>query len=146
MTRLTVWHDGGCPLCRREIALMRRLDRGDCIEFIDANGAGTYPRDRAELLARSHAREEGRMLAGAARLRGDVARHPDPAPARARGGQLDRSRRTRACLWHLPSDAPCIAARGAPAGANTRVRVQSIRSVGRLTSKASVVDAHPGSD
>ncbi|NIJ07578.1 putative DCC family thiol-disulfide oxidoreductase YuxK [Sphingomonas vulcanisoli] len=25
MTKLIVWHDGACPLCRREIALMRRL-------------------------------------------------------------------------------------------------------------------------
>ena len=25
MTRVTVWHDGACPLCQREIALMRRL-------------------------------------------------------------------------------------------------------------------------
>src|SRR3954469_2931267 len=27
MTELIVWHDGACSLCRREIALMRRLDR-----------------------------------------------------------------------------------------------------------------------
>jgi len=25
-SRLTVWYDGACPLCLREIALMRRLD------------------------------------------------------------------------------------------------------------------------
>ena len=66
MSRLTVWHDGGCPLCRREIALMRRLDRRGAIEFIDASRGDSCPADRAELLARFHAREDGRMLVGAA--------------------------------------------------------------------------------
>jgi predicted DCC family thiol-disulfide oxidoreductase YuxK len=66
VSRLTVWHDGGCPLCRREIALMRRLDRRGAIEFVDArNGAGC-PIDRAELLARFHALEDGALLSGAA--------------------------------------------------------------------------------
>ncbi|MFN7323540.1 MAG: DCC1-like thiol-disulfide oxidoreductase family protein, partial [Sphingomonadales bacterium] len=32
---MTVWVDGGCPLCRREIALMRRLDRLGRIDFVD---------------------------------------------------------------------------------------------------------------
>ena len=38
MAKLTVWHDGACPLCRREIALMRQLDRRGTIEFIDVVG------------------------------------------------------------------------------------------------------------
>ncbi len=64
---LTVWHDGACPLCRREIALMRRLDRDGTIAFVDASdGAGVCPEDRAALLARFHACEDGRMLSGAA--------------------------------------------------------------------------------
>ncbi len=67
MTRLTVWHDGGCPLCRREIALMRRLDRRGAIDFIDAGEAGAAcPIDRQAMLARLHAREDGRLLSGAA--------------------------------------------------------------------------------
>ncbi|TVV70002.1 thiol-disulfide oxidoreductase DCC family protein [Sphingomonas solaris] len=67
MTRLTVWHDGGCPLCRREIALMRRLDRRGAISFVDARDApGTCPADRAALLERFHASEDGRLLSGAA--------------------------------------------------------------------------------
>lgn len=71
MSRVTVWHDGGCPLCRREIALMRRLDRGGRITFIDATGAdgadaAACPLDRADLLARFHAMEDGRLLSGAA--------------------------------------------------------------------------------
>lgn len=67
MDKLLVWFDGGCPLCRREIALMRRLDRGGAITFIDvASGSADCPIDRAALLARFHAREDGRMVSGAA--------------------------------------------------------------------------------
>lgn len=68
MTKLTVWHDGGCPLCRREIALMRRLDRRGAIEFVDVTQAPSSqcPIAPAELLARFHASEDGRLLSGAA--------------------------------------------------------------------------------
>jgi predicted DCC family thiol-disulfide oxidoreductase YuxK len=67
MSMLEVWFDGDCPLCRREIALMRGLDRRGAIRFIDlADGTGACPIDRGELLARFHAREDGRMLSGAA--------------------------------------------------------------------------------
>ena len=67
MSELLVWFDGGCPLCRREIALMRRLDRRQAITFVDVDsGADDCPLDRAELLARFHAREDGRLLSGAA--------------------------------------------------------------------------------
>ena len=67
MTNLLVWYDGGCPLCRREIALMRRLDRTHAIDFVDvATGTTACPIDRADLLARFHAREDGKIVAGAA--------------------------------------------------------------------------------
>jgi predicted DCC family thiol-disulfide oxidoreductase YuxK len=67
MNRVTVWHNGDCPLCRREIALMRRLDTRGAIEFVDATGSGSCPLDRAEMLARFHAREAGGpLLSGAA--------------------------------------------------------------------------------
>lgn len=68
MTDLIVWYDGACPLCRREIALMRRLDRCGAIRFVDAaDGKGAdCPLDRSALLARFHACEDGRMLSGAA--------------------------------------------------------------------------------
>lgn len=67
MSTLEVWFDGGCPLCRREIALMRRLDRRGAIVFTDAaDGAASCPIDRAGLLARFHAREDGVILSGAA--------------------------------------------------------------------------------
>ena len=66
--RLTVWFDGGCPLCRREISLIKRLDSRGEIQFVDvASEEGDCPLDRAELLARFHAREEGGpLLSGAA--------------------------------------------------------------------------------
>lgn len=45
---------------------MRRLDRRGSITFIDvATGQGSCPIDRADLLARFHAREDGRMVSGA---------------------------------------------------------------------------------
>lgn len=67
MTTITVWFDGGCPLCRREIALMERLDRRGAIRFVDVDaGDANCPLDRAELLGRFHAMEDGRIVSGAA--------------------------------------------------------------------------------
>jgi predicted DCC family thiol-disulfide oxidoreductase YuxK len=68
MSNLIVWHDGACPLCRQEIALMRWLDRRGAIQFVDAAAAqdDTCPIDRAELLRRFHASEDGVLLSGAA--------------------------------------------------------------------------------
>jgi predicted DCC family thiol-disulfide oxidoreductase YuxK len=67
MSPLQVWYDGDCPLCRREIALMRRLDQRGAIRFTDvATGGASCPVDRAELLARFHACEDGVLLSGAA--------------------------------------------------------------------------------
>jgi len=66
MNKVTVWYDGDCPLCRREISLMQRLDRRGAIAFIDAaTGTGACPIDRRDLLARFHALEDGRMVSGA---------------------------------------------------------------------------------
>jgi predicted DCC family thiol-disulfide oxidoreductase YuxK len=68
MTAVTVWYDGACPLCVREIALMRRLDRARAIDFVDvAPEDAACPIDRKLLLARFHAREgDGKVLDGAA--------------------------------------------------------------------------------
>lgn len=67
MADVTVWYDGACPLCRREIAVMRRLDRRGAIAFVDvADGNTACPIDRGELLARFHASEDGQLLSGAA--------------------------------------------------------------------------------
>lgn len=67
-SKVKVWFDGACPLCQREIALMRRLDRNDAIDFVDvSDGADpSCPIDQARLLARFHAEEDGKVLSGAA--------------------------------------------------------------------------------
>lgn len=85
---LTVWYDGACPLCLREIAWMRRLDRKGAIHFVDlSDGAQACPLDRRLMLARFHVRKGDRIYSGAAgsaamwreipRLRplGELARH-----------------------------------------------------------------------
>jgi predicted DCC family thiol-disulfide oxidoreductase YuxK len=67
MAKITVWYDGACPLCMREIALMRRLDVRRAIEFLDiAPADAVCPLDRQLMLARFHASEDGVILSGAA--------------------------------------------------------------------------------
>ncbi|MEL6237492.1 MAG: DUF393 domain-containing protein [Pseudomonadota bacterium] len=68
MSKVKIWFDGACPLCLREIALMRRLDRDGAIDFVDiSNDADpSCPIDQSELLARFHAQEDGQVLSGAA--------------------------------------------------------------------------------
>lgn len=64
---VTIWFDSACPLCSREIALMRRLDRAGRIEFVDLlDQATTCPVAREDMLARFHAREGDTLHAGAA--------------------------------------------------------------------------------
>ena len=68
MSQLKVWFDGACPLCQREIALMKRLDRQKAINFVDVSEDTdpSCPIDQRELLARFHAEEDGQVLSGAA--------------------------------------------------------------------------------
>mgnify|MGYP001828871646 CR=1 FL=1 len=64
---VTVWFDSDCPLCLREIALMRRLDHRGAIRFIDIQRGQDCPLDAETLLARFHAQEgDGPLLSGAA--------------------------------------------------------------------------------
>lgn len=67
-SRLTVWYDGACPLCRREIAMLRRLDRRTAIDFVDVSDGQpeNCPVAQEDLLARFHARDGDRVLSGAA--------------------------------------------------------------------------------
>ena len=71
MSDVLVWFDGACPLCVREIAWMRRLDRRNAIAFVDVSrpamqDGARCPIDRSVLLARFHALEDGRVVSGAA--------------------------------------------------------------------------------
>jgi predicted DCC family thiol-disulfide oxidoreductase YuxK len=68
MPQLTIWYGAACPLCRREIAVMRKLDRKGAIAFVDATTAprSACPIEPGALLTRLHASENGLMLSGAA--------------------------------------------------------------------------------
>lgn len=68
--RPVVFYDGGCPLCRREIAHYRRLDRQGCVEWVDI----TQQPERlaahgivfADAMRRLHLRKgDGRIVTGA---------------------------------------------------------------------------------
>lgn len=66
-SEVTVWYDGECPLCLREIALMRRLDRRGAIRFVSIQDGEGCPLERETLLERFHAQEDGRpVVSGAA--------------------------------------------------------------------------------
>lgn len=65
---LTVFYDGACPLCRREIAVHRAMrPRGVRWVNVAAPGAAAVcPLDPADLLKRFHVRgADGRMASGA---------------------------------------------------------------------------------
>ena len=57
---IEVFYDGGCPVCRREVRVLRRLDRRGRIRFTDIDAPGFQAPspgpDLDELMARIHAR------------------------------------------------------------------------------------------
>lgn len=70
--RLSVYYDGGCPLCRAEIDHYRRCAGADQVSFIDVARAAPAPAlgsdlDREDALRRFHVRTaDGRLISGAA--------------------------------------------------------------------------------
>lgn len=66
----TVFFDGSCPLCRREISVYRHLVPATPIDWVDVSAgdaATTTGRTCGELMARFHVRTaDGAMLSGAA--------------------------------------------------------------------------------
>lgn len=65
---VTVWFDSACPICTREIRLMRALDWRGRIAFVDLYAPdAACPLDPQILLARFHARDaDGHLHSGAA--------------------------------------------------------------------------------
>ena len=68
---LCVYYDGGCPLCRAEIASYRRTEGGESLRWVDAHAGGPDELgpglDAATALARMHVRRtDGTLLKGAA--------------------------------------------------------------------------------
>ena len=64
---VTVWYDSDCPLCVREMKLMRRLDKRKAINFVSIQGATGCPIGTDELMQRFHAQEQGEpIVSGAA--------------------------------------------------------------------------------
>ncbi|MGB5491805.1 MAG: DUF393 domain-containing protein [Woeseiaceae bacterium] len=64
---VTVWYDSECPLCIREINLMRHLDKRNAINFVEIQTAVGCPISTDELMKRFHAQERGEpIVSGAA--------------------------------------------------------------------------------
>ena len=67
---LTVYYDGGCPVCRREIGAYRKMDGAERLDWVDLTEPGADTGDdldREAALSRMHVRDaDGRLLAGAA--------------------------------------------------------------------------------
>jgi predicted DCC family thiol-disulfide oxidoreductase YuxK len=66
-----VYYDGGCPLCRAEIAAYQRTEGGDGLCWVNADGCAPAELgeglDRPAALARLHVRRaDGTLLQGAA--------------------------------------------------------------------------------
>lgn len=69
MSELTTFFDGGCPLCRREIAHYRKIDRRGRIRWIDitqeAEALAAAGLDLSSAMRRLHVQEaNGRLLSG----------------------------------------------------------------------------------
>ena len=60
-----VFFDGNCPLCRREIAALRRLDRRKRIRFTDIAADGFSPEHYAKSMAELMDQIHGRLPDGA---------------------------------------------------------------------------------
>lgn len=64
---VTVWYDSDCPMCIREISLMRRLDKRNAVDFVEIQSASGCPVGTDELMQRFHAQESGQpIVSGAA--------------------------------------------------------------------------------
>jgi len=95
----TVYYDGGCPLCRKEIATYQEVKGAEKLTWMDA--ASCDPAmlgdnlDSTDALARMHVRDEqGRLISGAAAFAAIWSRLPKTR-------WLGKVMSTRAALWIL---------------------------------------------
>ncbi|WP_240756880.1 thiol-disulfide oxidoreductase DCC family protein [Roseicella aquatilis] len=66
-TPVTVFYDGACPVCSREIAFYRGRAGAEALCWVDVSREAPAGLDRAAALARLHARlPDGRLVSGAA--------------------------------------------------------------------------------
>ena len=63
---VTVWYDSECPLCIREINMMRKLDKKNAIDFVSIQTATGCPISTDELMQRFHAQERGKAIVSGA--------------------------------------------------------------------------------
>jgi predicted DCC family thiol-disulfide oxidoreductase YuxK len=67
---LTVFYDGACPLCQREIAYYQGLDLAGRVNWVDVSATGAVCPDgycQSDLLKRFHVQSpQGQMYSGAA--------------------------------------------------------------------------------
>ena len=69
MDQLTTFYDGGCPMCSREIAHYRKIDRADRIRWVDitreSEALSAAGLDLPSAMRRLHVQDtDGRMLSG----------------------------------------------------------------------------------
>jgi predicted DCC family thiol-disulfide oxidoreductase YuxK len=66
---VTVFYDGSCPLCRREIGLYGRAEGAGTINWCDVSASAELPRDltAAQAMARFHVRDEAGVLTSGAK-------------------------------------------------------------------------------
>jgi predicted DCC family thiol-disulfide oxidoreductase YuxK len=61
---LTVWYDGNCPVCSREIGWLKRQTDAS-VSYVDLTTAPFLPLERSALMRRFHAQEhDGPLLSG----------------------------------------------------------------------------------
>jgi len=95
----TVYYDGGCPLCSKEIDTYRKADGADRLAWVDVVNSDREllgdDLDTDAALARMHVRDEsGQLISGAAAFAAIWARLPKTR-------WLGRLMGTRPALWAL---------------------------------------------
>ena len=68
MIDVTVYYDGECPLCRREIGIYKRLKSSGNIDYVNIETTNFICNDlnlkKSQLKARFHIKKNGRFLSG----------------------------------------------------------------------------------